>query len=639
MRSGLRLVIGEADFLEHLTRLWQAERRCAAERMVAARRETTLADRVERGDALKGVEIDDLGPAPGDRTRLWIPIGQTDVRLRAGTPVRLWWTDPDDTEAIRAVVERRLRDKLSVLVDGEVADRLLEGRFNIDRDDPQVTFAIGHRAIKAFKTARPGKSRARLAAVLWGDGRPSFTQPAPWTPTDGALNPSQIEAVDVAIGTTPIALIHGPPGTGKTRTLVEVVAQAVARGERVLACAMSNTAVDHLAAGLVRAGLSIVRIGHPSRVAPEVAERSLDALIDRSDANRLSQGWLKDARKLRDKARSAKRRMSGSERHGLWVEARRLERDAREHLARAQKALLDHAPVICATAAGADARVLGARRFDLVALDEATQAIDPLALAAFARAPTVVLAGDPEQLPPTVLDRQADRDGLGSTFFERVAQVHPAACRMLTVQYRMHRSLMKFPSETRYQGRLTADPTVAEHTLAGLGVAPDEVRDKPLVLIDTAGKGWDDSVDAEGSTFNIDQAVRTAAEVRRLLSRGLPLADLAVITPYNAHLRQLRELLANEREQGLQIGTVDGFQGREKEAIIVDLVRSNADGLVGFVADRRRLNVAFTRARRCMIVIADTATLGRHADFAAFLDAVEAGGAWVSAWTDEAEPI
>lgn len=626
-------------FLDDLRRLWAMERRCAAERAAAARRESTLKERVARGDALKNVEVDDLGPAPGDRTRLWIPFDQPDVRLRNGSPVRLWWTDPDDPVAVRAVVERRLRDKLSVLVDGEVPDRLLDGHFHLDRDDPQVTFQIGDRAIKAFRTARPGKSRARLADVLWGEGRPKQRDPADWTPTDGALNPSQRAAVDMALGTSPVALIHGPPGTGKTRTLVEVVAQAVAHGDRVLACAMSNTAVDHLATGLVAAGLDIVRIGHPSRVAPTVAARGLDALIDASDAHRLTDDWLKQARKLRQKARSGRRRLSGSERHGLWVEARRLEQDAREHLRRTQTMLLDQASVICATAAGADARVLGGRRFDLVVLDEATQAPDPLALAAFARAPRVVLAGDPEQLPPTVLDWQAAREGLASTFFDRVAQTHPAACRMLTVQYRMHRSLMRFPAETRYDGRLEAAPSVAEHTLADLGVAPDPVRDRPLVLIDTAGKGWDDATDEDGSAFNPEQARRTAAEARRLLSRGLSPRDLAIITPYNAHLRQLKAQLADERAQGLEIGTVDGFQGREKEAIIVDLVRSNADGQVGFVSDRRRLNVAFTRARRCMIVIADTATLGQHDDFAAFLGAVEAEGAWVSAWTDEAEPI
>ena len=323
----------------------------------------------------------------------------------------------------------------------------------------------------------------------------------------------------------------------------------------------------------------------------------------------------------------------------MYIEARRLENDAREHLARTQHMLLESASVICATAAGADARILGARRFDVVVLDEATQCPDPLALAAFARAPKVVLAGDPEQLPPTVLDREAARDGLASTFFERTAVTHPQICRMLTVQYRMHASLMQFPSQTRYHGRLTAAKGVADHTLADLGVADDPQRCAPLVLIDTAGKGWEDAVDEGGSAFNVEQASRTAAEVRRLLSRGLGPADMAVITPYSAQARHLRALLADLRDSGLEIGTVDGFQGREKEAIVVDLVRSNADGNVGFVSDRRRLNVAFTRAKRCMIVIADSATLGRHSDFAAFLAVVEGHGAWVSAWADDAEPF
>ena len=631
------------SFLDHLSDLWRRERRTAVARMEAARRGTTLKERVARGDALKGVEVDDVGPAPGDRTRLWIPISNANglghLRLRSGTPVRLWWTDPDDNLAVRAVVERQRRDRMSVLVDGEVADRLIEGRFNIDRDDPQVTFTIGERAIRAFQTARPNKSRAKLAAVLWGNLRPGYVEPPAWRPFDVSLNRAQRGAVNLAIGAYPIALVHGPPGTGKTRTLVEVITQAVARGEKVLACAMSNTAVDHLAMGLVRAGLKIVRLGHPSRVATGVADYSLDALIAANKANQRAQSWQKEARRLRDKIRSGQRRLSGSEKHGMYIEARRLEQDARDHLARTQHMLLESASVICATAAGADARILGQRRFDLVVLDEATQCPDPLALAAFARAPKVVLAGDPEQLPPTVLDRDAARDGLSSTFFERVAVDHPTACRMLTVQYRMHASLMQFPSRTRYDGRLTAAPSVAGHTLADLGVLDDPVRCAPLVFIDTAGKGWEEAVDEGGSTFNAEQAERTAAEVRRLLSRNLEPTEVAVITPYSAQSRRLRTLLMDLRDTGLEVGTVDGFQGREKEVIVVDLVRSNPDGIVGFVSDRRRLNVAFTRARRCMIVIADSATLGRHADFAAFLSVVEECGVWVSAWTDNAEPL
>ncbi len=219
--------------------------------------------------------------------------------------------------------------------------------------------------------------------------------------------------------------------------------------------------------------------------------------------------------------------------------------------------------------------------------------------------------------------------------FERLVERAPQAVRMLTVQYRMSLELQAFASETRYGGKLLPDESVAHHRLEELGVRPDPERAASLVLVDTAGKGWDDRKDDDGSSYNPGQAERTVAEVRRLLSRGLRASDLAVITPYAAQRARLAAMLP----AGVEVGTVDGFQGREKEAVVVDLVRSNSEGEVGFVADRRRLNVAFTRARRFMLVVADTATLGQHPDFAAFLEVVERHGGWVSAWSDEAEPL
>ncbi|MCB9550073.1 MAG: AAA family ATPase [Myxococcales bacterium] len=629
-------------FLERLAGLWARERATVTARAVAARRESTLAERVARGDALQSVEVDEVEVAPGDRTRLWLrrpPGGE--LRLRPGTPVRLWWTDPDDRDAVRGLADRVRGDRVAITVDGEVPDRILHGHFHVDLDDPQTVFTIGAGAIRWFQNARPREPEARLGAVLWGDEAPTFQAPAPWLPADAGLNASQRAAVDRALGAERLALVHGPPGTGKTRTLVEVIVQAVRRGQRVLACAMSNTATDHLAAGLIAAGLPIVRLGHPTRVAAAVEARSLDALLDASDARRLANGWTSEARRLRDRAYVRRDRGSldrGAFRDAL-AEARRLERDARDHVRRAQGAILQSASVLCATATGAQTAVPRDLTFDVVVLDEATQAPDPLALAAFGRAPIVILAGDPEQLPPTVIDPDVEREGLGSTFFERVAQRWPEAVALLAVQYRMHADLMAFPARTRYGGRLTAPPDVAARTLADLGVRPDESRPTPLVLVDMAGKGCEDATDLEGSAYNDGQADRTVAEVRRLLSRGLAPADLAVITPYNAQRRRLRDALAPELAAGLEIGTVDGFQGREKEAIVVDLVRSNDQGQVGFVADHRRLNVAFTRAKRLLLVIADTATLGQDAGCADFLEEVEARGTWLSAWADEAEPL
>jgi predicted DNA helicase len=291
--------------------------------------------------------------------------------------------------------------------------------------------------------------------------------------------------------------------------------------------------------------------------------------------------------------------------------------------------------VICATAAGADAAILADEAFDLVVLDEATQSVDPISLCALLRAPRAVLAGDPCQLPPTVIAR--DAAPLARTIFEDIATRAPTAVRMLVRQHRMHESIMAFPSASMYGGQLIAAPAVAGHRLEDLGVAPDPLRDAPWIFIDTAGKGWTDEHGVDDpSTRNPAAAARVAAEARRLLGRGLSAADVAVITPYDAQARLLHDLLAAERDAGLEIGTVDGFQGREKEAILVDLVRSNERGELGFLADTRRMNVALTRARRFLLVVGDSATLGAHPYYAAFLVAAETAGAWRSAWSDDA---
>jgi predicted DNA helicase len=280
--------------------------------------------------------------------------------------------------------------------------------------------------------------------------------------------------------------------------------------------------------------------------------------------------------------------------------------------------------------------------FDLVVLDEATQAVDPLALAALSRGRRAVLAGDPQQLPPTVLDEEAARRGLGRTLFERLLERHgQAALAMLKVQYRMHAALMRFPSHSMYGGKLIAAERVAARVLEELpGVRPDPLRPGPWHFIDSSGKGFaEQRTGDDPSTSNPAQAERTAREVQRLLSRGLAPSDLAVITPYAAQARLLREALRSALDAGLECGTVDAFQGREKQAVVVDLVRSNDEGEVGFLADTRRMNVALTRAMRLLLVIGDGATLQRHPYYQRFMDAAEASGAHLSAWADDADPL
>ena len=614
---------------ERLKALWQRERMATRERFREERKNLPFAERVARGLALADLEVSDADVVAGGRVRLWLAprkaVDWDDVRVSNGEPVCLWWESPDEPDTVRAIVSRRLRDKLAVVVEGEVAERLWDGGFQLDREAPESTFDRGDRALLRLVGARPGSDEARLRSVLF-EGKARAGKPSKVEFLDAELNAPQRAAVELALGEPELSLVHGPPGTGKTRTLVEVIRQCVARGERILVTAASNTAVDNLAERLIALRVPLVRIGHPARVAPEVEGRTLDALVEASDSYKLGKGWTAEAEQIRRTAekRHARGALTYRERRGMFNEANRLLKDARKLLATAQDSVLIQTRVVCATCSGVDTKLLSRMEFDRVVIDEATQAPDPISLIALLRAPRAVLAGDPRQLPPTILDDEAARAGLGSTWFERIARAHPELVAMLTVQHRMNTQLMRFPSDSMYESKLVAAPQVAAWTLEDLGVRPDPLRPGPLVFIDSAGRGWEEERSGEDpSTRNPGNAERITAEVRRLLRRGLLPEQLAVITPYEAQARLLRGLLPEERARGLEIGTVDGFQGREKEAILVDLVRSNSDGQVGFLADIRRMNVG------------DSATLGGHPYYDAFLRVAEQSGSWVSAWADE----
>jgi len=657
-------VVGDArDWLDALTRAWSAERMAVRAKVALERSGRILSERVALGIAIDHLRIVDEAAAPGDRVRVRVTapasIDLDNLRLAPGDPIRLWAEHPDEPGAIRGVYERREDQTLWLMLDRSVDE---PGRdYAIDPEAPEVTFDRGDHAIARARAAVATSDLARIrdVAALVKPARPIAA--ASWTAFDAALDERQRDAVELALRAGDIALIHGPPGTGKTRTLVEVVRQRVRRGERVLCTAPSNTAVDNLGHGMTLADPSLraVRLGHPARVHPALAGLTLDAQVDADGATKLAREWRDRARQLR-KTASGKR---GAEAKALWQEARALDRDAARELANAERAILGRAEVVLATCAGCDHFLLGqageATVFDCVIVDEATQAADPLLLIALGRAKVAVLAGDPHQLGPVVTGGPLAEATLGSTIFERLAGAGApdavgSGAVMLEQQHRMHAQIMTFPSRTMYDERLRAAPAVASHTLDDLTVTPDPLRGRPLWLVDTAGKGWlEQRTDFEPggslnnapafqfdpSTFNVGNAERVAAEARRLLSRGLPPTEIAIIAAYSAQARRLRELLRAERAAGLEIGTVDGFQGREKEAVIVDLVRSNEHGEIGFLANTRRMNVALTRARRFLLVIADSATLGAHPYYAAFLSYVDEIDAHGSAWSDDAPPL
>jgi predicted DNA helicase len=667
------------EWLDSLSAAWKAERNAARAKIAMERSGRTLVERVALGVALAHLRIIDERSAPGDRVRVRVSVPDTvdldNLRISPGEPIRLWAEHPDEPTAVRGVFERREEQSVWLMLDRGVDE--LDREYALDPEVPELTFDRGDAALARARAALANSDLARLreVAALARPSRP--LAPVTWTPLDGELDDRQRAAVDNALRSGDLAVIWGPPGTGKTRTLVEVVRQRVARGERVLCVAPSNTAVDNLGIRLAAIpDLRAVRLGHPARVAPALVGLTVDAQVEADGALDLAREWRDRASAIR-KSAIGKRGYDARERGGrggghtgsaggegaasplartakeLWTEARALDRDAGREIANAERAIVDRAEVVLATCVGSDHPMLGDAVFDCVVIDEATQAPDPLLMIALGRAKVAVLAGDPNQLGPVVVGGPSVEATLGTTVFERLVQADASSV-MLEQQHRMHVEIMTFPSRSMYDGKLRAAPAVASHRLEDLGVMADPARARPLWLVDTAGKDWlEERTDFDPggslnnlpafsfdpSTFNTGNAERVAAEARRLLSRGVAPTDLAIIAAYSAQARRLRLLLSAERAAGVEVGTVDGFQGREKEAVIVDLVRSNDSGELGFLANTRRMNVALTRAKRFLLVVADSATLGDHPYYAQFLAYVDELDAHGSAWSDDAEPL
>jgi hypothetical protein len=551
-------------------------------------------------------------------------------RLEPGTPVVM--IADADAERWRAIVCERDRLRISIALDEppEGTDRFSSFSLRVSAD--QLSRQRQVAALDRVRSAVRDRL-AELREVFLGREQPRFGPIEPVSALDSGLNASQRTAVDFALAAKDIAIVHGPPGTGKTTTLVEIVRQAVRRGDKVLVCAPSNLAVDNLLERLLVSGENAVRLGHPARVLESLRERTLDVLAMSHPDTRQARKFAKEAFALfRQAGKYTRAKPEPGARQAMRAEAKSLLADARKLETDAAESILNRANIVCATLTGLDSEILGQRSFDLAVVDEAGQGTEPATWLPILRANRVILGGDHCQLPPTILSTEAAAAGLGVSLMERLASLYgDRATRLLTVQYRMHRHIMEFPSLHFYGAELTAHDSVAEHRLRDLpGVAEGDVSESVVEFIDTAGAGFDEEMEPDSSSRrNPREAQIVVQKVRELLDAGVSATTIGVIAPYAGQVRLLREMLD---VAGLEIDSVDGFQGREREAIVLSMVRSNAEGEIGFLGETRRMNVALTRARRKLIVVGDSATLGGDPFYAELLGHFESIGAHRSVW-------
>ena len=626
------------------------------------------------------------------------------------SPYRGESINPDNLP--RGIATRVKQNEIKIAFDEDVPDEYFSQTLYLNKLGNEVTWRRLNEALEKVRNYSGGVAQ-RVANVAFGlqssessklllrnnnkktDNNNNKTT---FVPYNKSLNGSQVKAINAALSTKDLCVIHGPPGTGKTTTVVELIHQAVKNGLKVLACAPSNIAVDNMVERLARpirdsktnkliTPAKIVRVGHPARVTKEVLKHCLEAHIERAEGTDIIADIRKDISGHIDSLRSNKKKsnvtkqlfdddddnnnknnnssnnhnnnknknknddvknnnnnkkkngkLNRNDRNTIRYEIRTLRKEIRKREEAVVKNIINEAHVVLGTTVGVAGRVLRNKDgpFDLVIIDEAAQALEAECWLAILKGRRCILAGDHCQLPPTIMSDEAAKRGLGITLMDRIVQSSSSSKKkkrrknnkkrtkpilnvpivMLNIQYRMHDSICKWASKAMYHGALHSHESVAQHLLTDLNRVDDIKYESyfpagtAMALIDTAGcTGFEEMEDVErGSKANPGEAKLVIAYVERMLNCGLMEKDIAIITPYNGQVNLLRSVLL-DAYPSVEVRSVDGFQGREKECIIMSLVRSNINKQVGFLADQRRINVAVTRARRHIGIICDSDTV------------------------------
>lgn len=540
-------------------------------------------------------------------------------KFLTGSPVSLFNSQKEE-DSLNGVVDYSEDHQMKItFYKDELPDWVYDDKIGVNLMFDSRTYQEMERALNILINATEGRSKA-LREILLGYKKPTFFSRAKTNLP--ALNPSQNEAVNLILQAEDVAIIHGPPGTGKTTTLVAAIAELVKENKKVLVCAPSNAAVDFLTLKLAEKSLKTVRVGNLSKIDTELFSLTLEQMIQREKEYKSIKEDKRRALEFRKMAQKYKRSFGPSEREQrkmLYSEARDLIKNARDTENYLIDKVIEQAQVITTTLIGSTHYSIRDRKFDVVVIDEAGQGLESGCWVPILKGDKVVMAGDPLQLPPTIKSRDAEKKGLRETLIEKGINRLEASV-ILDTQYRMNERIMQFSNEWFYEGKLKADLSVANWSI--------EDNHAEVEFIDTAGCGFEEKTGEYSlSKFNPEEGNIALKRLAEITDTNL---SIAMISPYKEQVLWLKSKA--KPDDNLTINTIDSFQGQERDVVLISLVRSNDSGMIGFLKDYRRMNVAMTRAKKKLIVVGDSATIGQEKFYLKFLNYCENQGGYRSAW-------
>ncbi|GEO08106.1 AAA domain-containing protein [Segetibacter aerophilus] len=629
------------DYFKSLSALLQIEKEEDRRSYKELTEKMPVAERRANGMTWYPVAIKDTEIGRGDY--LTVEVERTthqDIihQLRFGMSAALFSNHDAKNDRVEGTITYISANKLKIsLRTDELPEWSRNGKLGIDAVFDQNSYDEMEYALKIAPVVAERKDEGNLIKILTGEKKPtSQTLSAPFVSTK--LNATQNAAVIKILEANELAIVHGPPGTGKTTTLVQAIKALIDQdNKQVLVVAPSNAAVDLLSEKLSDEGMNVVRVGNPARVNERMMSLTLDNKMSAHTSIKEIKRLKKQAREFRDMAHKYKRSFGYAEREqrkALFNEVRNINKEVERLEQYMIDDVISKAEVITATMVGANYYTVRQLRYQTVVIDEAGQALEPACWIPILKAQKVVMAGDHCQLPPTIKSDEAARKGLNITLMEKSVDLHPEAVVLLEAQYRMHETIMGFSSREFYGDRLKAHPSVANHVLFP--------GNQPLAFIDTAGCGFEEKLQGtsisnpEEASFLLKHLNSLVGQLKTIYNE-IDFPSIGVISPYKHQVEVLKELLLSSTKllqigSALTVNTIDSFQGQERDIIYISMTRSNSESVIGFLSDIRRMNVAMTRARKKLVVVGDSATLSQLDFYTDFITYAQEKNCYQSAW-------